>query len=201
VDKESFKAAISKTRLENIASGKTVIIGHPHTEETKHHLSEQAIASGRSAGENNPTYGKKRSVESREKQSKTRTDRMVNGEYDFSTWTQGGYIESKKAGKTIFCRSSWELKFVQTIEEDETAISLQIEPFSVPYRLNGDARRYVPDFLVTYVDGRKVLIEIKPECYLAAQINVAKFAAAKEYCALNGLEFEVWTQEDLGIKK
>ena len=85
-----------------------------------------------------------------------------------------------------------------------TVLSIEEEPFFITYlRREGERehlRRYVPDFLVTYNDGRRLLIEVKPACHVDAAVNLAKFAAARDYCSKNGLEFVVWTQKELGMK-
>jgi hypothetical protein len=53
------------------------------------------------------------------------------------------------------------------------------------------------DFLVGYRNGRKELIEIKPQFKLKEDKNKAKFKAATKYCKKNNIEFTVITQKDL----
>lgn len=203
VDKEKFKAAISATRLEGLRTGRVVQKGHPHSEETKRHLSELAKVR-LSIPENNPMFGKKRSDESRAKQSATRAARFVDGTYDWEMWSKSGYLETKKAGR-VFCRSSWEMKAAEILEADSNVVMFKFEPFSIPYlRKEGDRdhlRHYIPDILVEYSDGIRKLLEIKPECYVDADVNVAKFSAARQYCDQNGILFEVWTQRELNRER
>lgn len=171
--------------------------GVPHSEETKRILSEKTRLR-MSNPETNPFVGKKRSVESRERQSRTRAARFVDGTYKWKTWTEGGYLETIKAGK-IWCRSSWEKKVAEQLDHDPLVKNFEVEPFSIPYRLADVQRHYVPDFLVEKVDGTRALVEVKPKCHVDAAINVAKFAAAREHCEKNGMDFEVWTQDRLAV--
>jgi hypothetical protein len=171
--------------------------GTLHSEATKQILSKKAHLR-MSNPETNPFLGKKRTDESREKQSRTRSQRFVDGTYKWHTWHESGTIESNKAG-VVWFRSSWEKHAVQLLEDNDEVVKFTVEPFAIPYYYRQNLRHYVPDFLIEYVGGRKVIIEIKPECHLDAEINLAKFSAAREYCAAHGLEFQVWTQKELGL--
>lgn len=196
IDKAAFSAAVSAGK-----TGRTHN-GVPHTDETKRVLSQKAYE--RMADPlRNPFIGKKRSLESREKQSKTRSERFVDGTYAWKTWAKAGNVLSSKLGRDVFCRSSWEKRAVKILDEDALVAAFEEEPLSIPYyRQEGDRRNlrhYVPDFLITYADGKRSLVEVKPACHIEADVNVAKFAAAREVCAKNGWNFEIWTQERLGI--
>ncbi len=196
VDKKAFGRSISDARRAGIASGEIVVVGKPHTEETKRHLSEKAkIRMGNR--ETNPFVGKKRSLESREKQSKTRAERIIAGEY--GGWFKKGSIETKKSGLVNF-RSSWEENVIKNLDADPNVVAFKVEPLCLPYYLaegkEQHLRHYIPDFIVKYADGRCVMMEVKPRFFVDATINVAKFSVAKEYCEMNGLEFRVLTQSD-----
>jgi hypothetical protein len=70
-------------------------------------------------------------------------------------------------------------------------------PFSIPYQQgDGTIHRYLPDFLVTYIDSKKEIIEIKPSTFVNYDINVQKFEAAKEYCQINCMSFKIITECD-----
>lgn len=155
-------------------------------------------ADGRRKGSGNGMYGRTHTSKSREKMSETRTANIIAGVYDPSRWSKKGEKFASKAGRLIPYRSLWELRAIEMLESDDTVTCFKFEPFRVVYYYNNNRRHYVPDFLVTYSDGRRLLIEVKPLCFVDAAINIAKFAAAREYCSMNGLTFEVWTQEKLG---
>jgi len=65
-------------------------------------------------------------------------------------------------------RSSWELSFMNFLDNNEHIMQWASESISIPYRhpLTGKQTIYVPDFLVIYRDKngkqRAELVEIKP---------------------------------------
>jgi len=61
-------------------------------------------------------------------------------------------------------RSSWELRFFKFLDLSKKVEYWSAEPFPIMY-LNpkdGQIHRYFPDALVKMVNGKKLLIEIKP---------------------------------------
>lgn len=176
--------------------------GAPHSEETKRHLSEIA-GDGRRKGAGNAMFGKNHSDSAKTKMSETRSRKIIDGEYDRSKWAKRGELFAAKANRLIPYHSSFEKKAIEILESDRSVISFEFEPLRIPYYfgLGGDGyaqrRYYIPDFFVSYESGSNVIIEVKPECYLDAAMNIAKFAAAKEFCSLHDFEFRVWTQKDL----
>lgn len=187
IDKIARGAAISAGK-----KGKTHR-GAAHSEETKRVISEKT-KERMSDPTRNPFLGKKRSLESCEKQSKTRSEKIVAGEY--SGWFDRGYISTTKGGGRVHYKSSWEKKLIEKLEADNRVLSFQYEPMSIPYTLDGHKRHYVPDFLVLYYDLRQVMYEVKPSCFVDAKINVAKFQAANDWCKHAGWEFRVLTEKE-----
>ena len=133
---------------------------------------------------------------------------------------------SKYQGNTkyIICRSSWERKFCQWCDMNNSIISWASEEFSIPYVSPVDNRvhRYYPDYLIKVKEStgkvKTYVIEVKPkkqtappkrpkrqtksylyECQMYA-VNQAKWKAAKEFCLDNGVEFKIITENELGIK-
>lgn len=130
----------------------------------------------------------------------------------------------------IFYRSSWELRFFSTLDRHPDVIWWQSEELIVPYYspIDGKRHRYFPDVIAhikTANGGTKTLmIEIKPKGQTRPPdvknkvtakgnvsrryinevktwgINEAKWKAAKMYCAQKGWEFQIWTEDQLGIK-
>lgn len=84
--------------------------------------------------------------------------------------------------KSVFFRSLRELMFM--IEND--GLFQSAEKIRISYQFNGKNRTYAPDFIV----GNR-LIEIKPAKLHDSPNNLAKFAAAKDFCDQNGLTFKV----------
>ncbi len=106
---------------------------------------------------------------------------------------------SPKAGECSF-RSGWELLYMQWLDAESTVKSYQYEGVIVPYINNvrsGKIRRYWPDFIVEYTDGRRIMVEIKPKKRLD-QANVQKkLAAAGQYCLEHEMALEIVTECEL----
>ena len=133
---------------------------------------------------------------------------------------------SKYQGNTkhIICRSSWERKFSQWCDMNNSIISWASEEFSIPYVSPKDNRvhKYYPDYLIKVKEKNDIIktyvVEVKPykqtrppktpkrktksyltECVTYA-VNQAKWKAAKEFCEDHRIEFKVVTEKELGIR-
>lgn len=83
------------------------------------------------------------------------------------------------------------------------------ECIEIPYLYSIDKKihRYYPDFYLEFKDGRKFIIEIKPENQaigkgsiynkLSFIKNRDKWKACKSFCEAKGFEFKVVTEKDL----
>lgn len=125
----------------------------------------------------------------------------------------------------IIYRSSWELKLLMWCDLNPSVIKYNSEGIKIPYwsEVDQKQRTYWIDFIIQYKtrDGiiKTSLVEVKPEkqcsppskrgkrqdrylqeCY-TWEVNKAKWAAAKEYAAKNGMDFMIMNEYDLGIKK
>lgn len=93
-------------------------------------------------------------------------------------------------------RSGWELTVAKHLDNDPLVLCYEYEAIKIPYISNkksGKIRNYLPDFYVTYLDGRKVLIEVKRISSLN-QLTVKKKAeAAKLWAYKNNCEYIFWT--------
>jgi AICAR transformylase/IMP cyclohydrolase PurH len=113
-------------------------------------------------------------------------------------------------------RSSWEFTFMAFCDNNPSIQQWSSESVKIPYRdpLTGKHTVYVPDFLIVYLDKNlkkhAELVEIKPanqtlqervgkNPYNQAQFvkNQAKWAAAAQWCQLNGLKFRVINEQDI----
>ena len=126
--------------------------------------------------------------------------------------------------KYIICRSSWERKFCQWCDMNNSIISWASEEFSIPYVSPKDNRvhKYYPDYLIKVREKNDMIktymVEVKPfkqtrppktpkrktksyltECVTYA-VNQAKWKAAKEFCEDHRIEFKVVTEKELGIR-
>jgi hypothetical protein len=115
--------------------------------------------------------------------------------------------------KTPTYRSSWEFVFMQFCDNNPNILQWASEAVHINYRnpLSGKNTIYVPDFLIVYNDAHggshAEIIEVKPkkETTLegaknirdraSAILNMAKWAAAKQWCAAQGMTFRVVTED------
>jgi hypothetical protein len=116
--------------------------------------------------------------------------------------------------KIIF-RSSWEVKLFQWLDTTPAVKQWASEEFSIPYvhPIEKRVANYYPDALVIYQDKqgnlKKEIIEIKPykETVLtpkasdqdkyALAVNQAKWKAAADFAAQQGLSFRVITEKTM----
>lgn len=151
------------------------------------------------SGKGNPRWQAVVSKETKEKISNGLREyfKFENGPPKLYGFKKGIYLSTKTNHSCIF-RSSWEEKAFISLDQNFNVLDWISEPFSIPYLFEDITKNYIPDLLITYKDGRKLLVEIKPECFISHPINQAKFQAAKEYCEAHGMQFELWF-EDAGI--
>lgn len=127
--------------------------------------------------------------------------------------------EDKYVGNVdkIICRSHWERLFAKYLDHNTNVKKWSSEEIVIPYvsPKDGKVHRYFVDFMVLFVDGMKLLVEIKPynqtipppeksrktasykEALLTYAINQAKWEAAREWCAKNNVVFQVFTENEL----
>ena len=126
--------------------------------------------------------------------------------------------------RNIVCRSTWERKFFQYCDINESILEWGSEEFWIPYKSPVDNRthRYFPDFIIKVKEStgqiKTYVIEVKPrkqtkaprkkknvtkaylhECKTYA-INQAKWSAANEWCKDRKIEFKIITEKELGIR-
>jgi len=124
----------------------------------------------------------------------------------------------------IICRSSWERKFCQWCDLNESVIQWGSEEFSIPYISPVDNRihKYYPDFIIKLKESsgqvKTYVVEVKPRKQTAPPkkktrvtkgyiyemktyaVNQAKWKAASEYCEDRKIEFKIITEKELGIR-
>ena len=119
--------------------------------------------------------------------------------------------------KNIVYRSRWELQCFRWCDNQSTVKRWASEEIVVPYQYSVDefVHRYYPDLYIEYTNGKKVLVEIKPDKetrppekpkrqtqrYVTESMtyikNQDKWEAAQAFCKVKGWKFEVWTEKTL----
>jgi hypothetical protein len=98
-----------------------------------------------------------------------------------------------------------ERDYLTLLRMDPTVESFITQPIKIPYELDGTARTYVPDVLVSFKRdsmGKKrppKLVEVKPAEYADHPDDelAAKFAAANLFCEACQWMFEIATEVDI----
>lgn len=103
------------------------------------------------------------------------------------------------AGQLPEYRSSWELAFYKYCDQSDKIEYWGTEPFSILYisPKDGKPHRYYIDVVIYTKEHQKFLIEIKPKKQCNNPINLAKWEAARKYCAQIGAQFLVVTEVEL----
>jgi hypothetical protein len=125
--------------------------------------------------------------------------------------------------KNIIYRSLWERKFMVWCDLNENIIKWSSEEIWIPYisPLDNRCHKYFPDFYIKYKDAEGIikesLIEVKPkrqvegpkpqkrmtqkQMYELKEFakNQAKWKAAKEFCEDRRWNFQILTEDNLGI--
>ncbi|WP_375102268.1 TnsA endonuclease N-terminal domain-containing protein (plasmid) [Paenibacillus sp. RS8] len=96
-----------------------------------------------------------------------------------------------KMQKSATLRSPLEEKVIMNMIDDPDVKLIEIEPFTIPYEFEGKSHNYVPDVLVHYQNGKKMLIEIKVSGDIIASKNQAKFQAAEIFCVKHEMIFSI----------
>lgn len=109
-----------------------------------------------------------------------------------------GVVTSVKGGECHY-RSGWELRYITYLDAELDVISFQHEPIKIEYVSNartGRKRKYIPDFVVQYVDRIEV-VEIKQLRRVNDPKVIKKTLAARDWCVANNATFKIVTEIEL----
>lgn len=134
--------------------------------------------------------------EYREKKSEWATKRMIECKMR-NAYSKTGFFNSAKNGKQVFYRSSMERDAYIILENDMNVASYKNEPFHIPYEVEGIIKNYVPDILVFYSDGSKILIEVKPSYRFKYHCELIKIEALEKYSSENSIPYAIWTEKEI----
>ncbi|MFC3845098.1 Tn7 transposase TnsA N-terminal domain-containing protein [Paenibacillus sp. MAH-36] len=99
--------------------------------------------------------------------------------------------------KMVFSESLLERDFIKLCNCLPTISRIEYQPLCIAFNYRGERRKYYPDFLLTEVDGKKILVEIKPLSRTKDQENLIKFKVGELFCEEKGWSFKVITDRDL----
>ncbi len=115
-----------------------------------------------------------------------------------------GVINISQVNKPVQFESSLERDFIYLLEFNSNVKFYLEQPLEIKFEdLEGKKRKYTPDFIVEYFDGKIELIEIKYKSVLISKRDEleVKFDAAKKFCKKNKFEFKVITDEYIRNEK
>lgn len=86
------------------------------------------------------------------------------------------------------------------LDEHPDVMAYEVESFRIPYWVEGQKRWYVPDFLVTFADGRRELWEVKPVEFIDNERTRLKADAARTHCEREGIAaYRLLTRLELDV--
>ena len=115
-----------------------------------------------------------------------------------------GVINISQINKPVQFESSLERDYIYLLEFNPNVKFYLEQPLEIKFEYsNGKKRKYTPDFIVEYFDGKIELIEIKYKSTLISKKDELeiKFTAARKFCKKNNFNFIVITDEYIRIDK
>ncbi len=113
------------------------------------------------------------------------------------TISKQGIFENPQKSPWNFERyqSELELKMMHGFEDDLTVVRwVKRHQISIPWiDIQKHQRRYVPDFLVEYSDGKKAIIEVKDPSRIDSDDVQRKRRSAEIWCKKRHIEYEIRT--------
>lgn len=150
---------------------------------------EKALISKMRTGKGIGVVGKyERTKEIREKISLGVTAAYLEGRCESSVFNLnfGDYIRSSKMNRWFWCRSPYEERMVLLLDVMPEVQFFDVEPFRIPYVLDGINRNYIPDFWFKEKDSNiEWLLEFKRTQDWLTPKGIAKKAALQKYCSDN----------------
>lgn len=81
------------------------------------------------------------------------------------------------------------------LDSSNFVLSWKYEPFFVMYLDGTKVKKYIPDFFIETTDGRKLIVEIKPERLRSGTTNSSKRNAITQKCTEECWEYYEWSPE------
>ncbi|HEX6957224.1 MAG TPA: Tn7 transposase TnsA N-terminal domain-containing protein [Ferrovibrio sp.] len=108
-----------------------------------------------------------------------------------------GLVSSVKNNGSIPWESQIERDKIYLLETAADVEAYEAQPEEFHYQLDGEMRRYYPDFRVTYWDGRREIVEVKCQADADDEENRRAFEAIRKAYAEKNIEFRVVTDTEI----
>lgn len=105
-------------------------------------------------------------------------------------------LKCKNPNNILQYRSGWEKIFAVSLDMDPNVISYEYETLKIPYIKSvktGKQRWYIPDFIVTYVTGPRMIVEIKNTSVVNNSTVQKKAKAADAWAKRNNYQYVMLT--------
>lgn len=129
----------------------------------------------------------------RSKRSNTQALRMKQNPNKYVRGIKTIEITPKGDRENVIVRSSYEAKTIKILESDPNVSSYIYEPI---YKVGENT--IIPDFLVTYKDGSRTLIEVKSHWALGQEKVIKRLSLSEKLATENGWGYQTWTEKELG---
>jgi len=146
-------------------------------------------------------YSVPRSLEVRAAISEDSSRRVMEGTLGSNKNYKKGHIVLERLGIEVYYHSSYELEVLIQLDNCSIVSEVSRGSIRIQYKKEDNSTHYyVPDFLVSIIDGSNYIVEIKPNCFVGDEENKIKFKAAERYAAKHNMVFLVWTEDILFSK-
>ena len=102
-----------------------------------------------------------------------------------------GKFPSRKCRRMVHHEGLLELDAIYLFETSPLIASYREQPITIRYSDGGRLRRYTPDFELTLVDGRSVMVEVKPRSGLGKPDIAAKLEAVAQHFDQSGMPYVI----------
>lgn len=107
-----------------------------------------------------------------------------------------GYYYSNKCLKQYCYKSSYELSIMKFLDENNDIIDWKYESLRIEYQnIENETRNYIPDFIITLSNQKKLMIEAKAKYFLEKENTHIKIKAGELFCDQNNISYVVWWPE------
>lgn len=155
------------------------------------------MANARTFQKVNGMSGRHHSAETRALQSKSKVDLIADGKFNIKSCNRGrkAYYISTKSNIQFHADSILELARMIELDNDINVISwTKYHGIRIPYVFEGKNHNYVPDFLIEFKTGEKIIEEAKGRIIPR---DLEKQNACKAYCIENNYLYRMFTGKDL----
>ena len=108
-----------------------------------------------------------------------------------------GYFPSKKLNRMVHWESILERDAIHLFEQSPGVVSFQEQPALIHYEVDGETKRYFPDFELVLRSGELVHVEVKPKRKLASPELSKKLRAIAIFYEQKGISFKLLIDDEI----